>query len=257
MPSIPQSLLWISLVVLWLFVLVPMLISKRDTVRRTSDVALATRVLNTGRASRLLRRHRPAAGHHSDPDWRPTRGRPRRGSTRTKTTSTDERRRSGPSCWRPPQCRPNPTTSTSTSSRRTPARCRSGRPPRRPSTKSSNPELPLEFDDSTQTFSVDDLSGGRRRGRRRRRTTGRARVRGRVRGGPRGRVRRGHGHLRATRRRHRTRLRIRRRLLGPGSAVRGRPPSRRLHVAGPALSATSRRPPRRSARASSSSASGC
>ena len=40
MPSIPQSLLWISLVVLWLFVLVPMLISKRDAVRRTSDVAL-------------------------------------------------------------------------------------------------------------------------------------------------------------------------------------------------------------------------
>ncbi|MEU0494695.1 gephyrin-like molybdotransferase receptor GlpR [Mycobacterium sp. NPDC006124] len=72
MPSIPQSLLWISLVVLWLFVLVPMLISKRDTVRRTSDVALATRVLNSGQGARLLRRRKPAAGHHSDPDWRPT-----------------------------------------------------------------------------------------------------------------------------------------------------------------------------------------
>ncbi|MBJ7337877.1 gephyrin-like molybdotransferase receptor GlpR [Mycolicibacterium sp.] len=72
MPSIPQSLLWISLVVLWLFVLVPMLISKRDTVRRTSDVALATRVLNTGSGARLLRRRKPAAGHHSDPHWRPT-----------------------------------------------------------------------------------------------------------------------------------------------------------------------------------------
>ncbi|OPX07284.1 gephyrin-like molybdotransferase receptor GlpR [Mycobacterium sp. AT1] len=72
MPSIPQSLLWISLVVLWLFVLVPMLISKRDTVRRTSDVALATRVLNSGHGARLLRRRKPAAGHHSDPDWRPT-----------------------------------------------------------------------------------------------------------------------------------------------------------------------------------------
>ena len=70
MPSIPQSLLWISLVVLWLFVLVPMLISKRDTVRRTSDVALATRVLNGDDKSRLLRRKgRPAAGHHHDPDW--------------------------------------------------------------------------------------------------------------------------------------------------------------------------------------------
>ena len=69
MPSIPQSLLWISLVVLWLFVLVPMLINKRDTVRRTSDVALATRVLNRGVRSRLLKRGGPAAGHRHDPEW--------------------------------------------------------------------------------------------------------------------------------------------------------------------------------------------
>lgn len=74
MPSIPQSLLWISLVVLWLFVLVPMLISKRDAVRRTSDVALATRVLNGSGNARLLRRSRPAAGHASDPHWRPSDG---------------------------------------------------------------------------------------------------------------------------------------------------------------------------------------
>ncbi|OBH63797.1 gephyrin-like molybdotransferase receptor GlpR [Mycobacterium sp. E2479] len=71
MPSIPQSLLWISLVVLWLFVLVPMLVSKRDAVRRTSDVALATRVLNGGGKSRLIKRNGPAAGHRSDPDWTP------------------------------------------------------------------------------------------------------------------------------------------------------------------------------------------
>jgi hypothetical protein len=71
MPSIPQSLLWISLVVLWLFVLVPMLVSKRDAVRRTSDVALATRVLNRARAARLIKRGGPAAGHRSDPDWQP------------------------------------------------------------------------------------------------------------------------------------------------------------------------------------------
>jgi hypothetical protein len=69
MPSIPQSWLWISLVVLWLFVLVPMLISKRDAVRRTSDVALASRVLNGGAGARLLKRTGPAAGHRSDPDW--------------------------------------------------------------------------------------------------------------------------------------------------------------------------------------------
>ncbi len=72
MPSIPQSLLWISLVVLWLFVLVPMLISKRDAVRRTSDVALATRVLNGATSGRLLKRGGPASGHLSDPDWRPS-----------------------------------------------------------------------------------------------------------------------------------------------------------------------------------------
>ncbi|HYB38965.1 MAG TPA: gephyrin-like molybdotransferase receptor GlpR [Mycobacterium sp.] len=71
MPSIPQSLLWISLVVLWLFVLVPMLTSKREAVRRTSDVALATRVLNSAAGARLLRRNGPAAGHRSDPDWQP------------------------------------------------------------------------------------------------------------------------------------------------------------------------------------------
>ena len=69
MPSIPQSLLWISLVVLWLFVLVPMLVSRRDAVRRTSDVALATRVLTSGTSARLLKRGGPAAGHRSDPDW--------------------------------------------------------------------------------------------------------------------------------------------------------------------------------------------
>lgn len=75
MPSIPQSLLWISLVVLWLFVLVPMLVSRRDAVRRTSDVALATRVLNgVGGARLLLRRGGPATGHRSDPDWQPLQG---------------------------------------------------------------------------------------------------------------------------------------------------------------------------------------
>ena len=44
---------------------------KRDTVRRTSDVALATRVLNSGAKSRLMKRGGPATGHRHDPDWRP------------------------------------------------------------------------------------------------------------------------------------------------------------------------------------------
>jgi len=46
-----------------------MLINKRDTVRRTSDVALATRVLNGRVRARLRRRGGPAAGHRHDPLW--------------------------------------------------------------------------------------------------------------------------------------------------------------------------------------------
>ena len=48
-----------------------MLISKRDNVRRTSDVALATRVLNGGAKSRRFKRSGPSAGHRHDPDWQP------------------------------------------------------------------------------------------------------------------------------------------------------------------------------------------
>ena len=140
MPSIPQSLLWISLVVLWLFVLVPMLISKRDTVRRTSDVALATRVLNTGRGARLLRRRSgPAAGHYSDPDWQPSEDLETTTPTTTRGRRTTTRHHGGPSCWPPPRCRPNPTTSTSTSSRWTRAHCRSEPPPQSRSTSSPTP----------------------------------------------------------------------------------------------------------------------
>ncbi len=128
MPSIPQSLLWISLVVLWLFVLVPMLVSKRDAVRRTSDVALATRVLNSGTAARLIKRGGPAAGHRSDPDWQPDEdeydddlddARRRRGRGRP---AVARRRRSRPRCL---SRRPLPTISTSTWSTRTRQRCRS------------------------------------------------------------------------------------------------------------------------------------
>ena len=88
MPSIPQSLLWISLVVLWLFVLVPMLVSKRDAVRRTSDVALATRVLNSAAAARLIK----PAGRRQATAVTPT-GSPRKtNTTTTLTTSTTKTR---------------------------------------------------------------------------------------------------------------------------------------------------------------------
>ena len=129
MPSIPQSLLWISLVVLWLFVLVPMLINKREAVRRTSDVALATRVVNTGRKARLLRRRGPAAGHRSDPDWKPSEDdvdetRRGTGQARAVVVAAAAREASSPT--------PSPTISMWTSLRKTPAHCRSASPPRRP-----------------------------------------------------------------------------------------------------------------------------
>ena len=87
MPSIPQSLLWISLVVLWLFVLVPMLISKRDAVRRTSDVALATRVLNSATSSDCssARDRRPGTAAIR------TGGRPKTTSTTTSTRTPTTR----------------------------------------------------------------------------------------------------------------------------------------------------------------------
>jgi hypothetical protein len=159
MPSIPQSLLWISLVVLWLFVLVPMLISKRDTVRRTSDVALATRVLNTGRRARLLRRTGPAAGHYSDPDWRPSED-----HLDDAVDGLDENDpQDAPS--RQPVVLAAATVQTEPDyldvdvveedSGALPVGASAAAPVEE---FDAHPELPLDFDDSTQTFSVEDLS---------------------------------------------------------------------------------------------------
>lgn len=72
----PNSLLWIGLVAVWLFVLVPMLVTKRPRIRQTTDAALATRVLHRGDDDPIAPRG-PAAGHRSDPNWRPSRDRRR------------------------------------------------------------------------------------------------------------------------------------------------------------------------------------
>lgn len=66
----PNSILWIGLVVLWLFVLFPMLADRHPRIRQTTDAALATRVLHRGGSKRKTERG-PAAGHESDPDWIP------------------------------------------------------------------------------------------------------------------------------------------------------------------------------------------
>ncbi len=57
MPS--SSIIWIALVAVWLFVLVPMLVSRRPRIRQTTDAALATRVLFQGGAKRTARGPRP------------------------------------------------------------------------------------------------------------------------------------------------------------------------------------------------------
>jgi hypothetical protein len=151
MPSIPQSLLWISLVVLWLFVLVPMLISKRDTVRRTSDVALATRVLNSGHGARLLRRRKPAAGHHSDPTWRPTHD----DLDEYDDDEPDNASRTAVVVMAAAKVEPE-----SEYLDVDVVEEDSGALPLGASARlafGQEPELPLEFDDNTATFSVDDL----------------------------------------------------------------------------------------------------
>jgi hypothetical protein len=65
----PSSFVWIGLVAVWLFVLVPMLVNKRPRIRQTSEAALATRVLHRGDSNPV--RRGPAAGHRSDPNRQP------------------------------------------------------------------------------------------------------------------------------------------------------------------------------------------
>ncbi|MFD0366163.1 gephyrin-like molybdotransferase receptor GlpR [Nocardia sp. GCM10030253] len=68
----PNSILWIGLVILWVFVLFPILADRHPRIRQTTDAALATRVLHRGGSKRRTKSG-PAAGHESDPDYRPTR----------------------------------------------------------------------------------------------------------------------------------------------------------------------------------------
>ncbi|MGS2806799.1 divisome protein SepX/GlpR [Nocardia sp. MW-W600-9] len=88
----PNSILWIGLVVLWVFVLFPILADRHPRIRRTTDAALATRVLHRGGAERRIR-IRAAGGHESDPDYRPrvlTKRPHRTDSEDRMTTSADE-----------------------------------------------------------------------------------------------------------------------------------------------------------------------
>ncbi|MEV0252515.1 gephyrin-like molybdotransferase receptor GlpR [Nocardia sp. NPDC050712] len=71
----PNSILWIGLVVLWVFVLFPILADRHPRIRQTTDAALATRVLHRGGsklATRVLHRGGAKRRAKADPD-RPSR----------------------------------------------------------------------------------------------------------------------------------------------------------------------------------------
>ncbi|MEV6098262.1 gephyrin-like molybdotransferase receptor GlpR [Nocardia sp. NPDC051981] len=68
----PNSILWIGLVVLWVFVLFPMLANRHPRIRQHTDAALSTRILHRGGAAQRTRKG-PATGHDTDPDYVPVR----------------------------------------------------------------------------------------------------------------------------------------------------------------------------------------
>ncbi|MEH3154639.1 MAG: hypothetical protein PGN29_04595 [Gordonia paraffinivorans] len=66
----PNSVLWICLVAIWLFVLVPMLIKGRPEVRKPTQATLATRVIDRGGKAMSRATRRIATGRHPhDADW--------------------------------------------------------------------------------------------------------------------------------------------------------------------------------------------
>lgn len=66
----PNSVLWICLVAIWLFVLVPMLIKGRPELRKPTQATLATRVIDRGGKAMSRATRRIATGRHPhDADW--------------------------------------------------------------------------------------------------------------------------------------------------------------------------------------------
>jgi hypothetical protein len=118
-------------------------------------------VLNTGRASRLLRRTGPAAGHFSDPDWRPTEADHNEGLDEEEDEQEDEQEEA-------PSRRPVVLAAAAVQTEpdyldvdiveMDSGALPVGSSAAAPVEEVVEPQLPLEFDDSTQTFSVDDLS---------------------------------------------------------------------------------------------------
>ena len=85
----PNSVLWVCLVVVWLFVLVPMVIKGRPQMRKSTEAARMTRLLHRGGTkARSATSRRSAGAHPHDPSW--TSRRSSRSTTRTATAVLDE-----------------------------------------------------------------------------------------------------------------------------------------------------------------------
>ena len=67
----PNSVLWVCLVAIWLFVLIPMVIQGRPGLRKSTPVAAATRVLKRGEDAVRRRRGVGSGAHPHDPDYKP------------------------------------------------------------------------------------------------------------------------------------------------------------------------------------------
>ncbi|EON31826.1 hypothetical protein GTC6_15381 [Gordonia terrae C-6] len=72
----PNSVLWVCLVAVWLFVLVPMVIKGRPQILKSTDAARKTRLLHRGGSRATTAsgsRRRSSARHPHDPSWKSSR----------------------------------------------------------------------------------------------------------------------------------------------------------------------------------------
>ncbi|MCX2962721.1 divisome protein SepX/GlpR [Gordonia aquimaris] len=84
----PNSVLWVCLVAVWLFVLVPMVIKGRPQMRKSTVAAKETRLLHRGGTRTRSDRRRSAGSHPHDPSW--TSRRAKSDGAESATTVVDE-----------------------------------------------------------------------------------------------------------------------------------------------------------------------
>ncbi|WAC54488.1 gephyrin-like molybdotransferase receptor GlpR [Gordonia sp. SL306] len=86
----PNSVLWVCLVAVWLFVLVPMVIKGRPQMRKTTDAVKETRLLHRGGTRTRTTRRRASGSHPHDPSWKADRTKRSTTSARTAVLDRDD-----------------------------------------------------------------------------------------------------------------------------------------------------------------------